>query len=137
MLDRLQVKERFECWNRDELEPMLEMYAADAAFDVSRVFTDVAPIQGHEDMLRYWRELRETWAGGLRSDPLEVLEVDNGQLVLGVRLWGKGTRSGVEIDQRFAFLYTIDATGKISRAQLFPDLRAALAAAESAATQRA
>ena len=43
----------------------------------------------------------------------------------------------VEIDQRFAFLYTIDATGKISRAQLFPDLRAALAAAESAATQRA
>jgi hypothetical protein len=23
MLDRLRVRERFECWNRDELEPML------------------------------------------------------------------------------------------------------------------
>jgi len=137
MLERLQVKERFECWNRDELEPMLQMYAEDATFDVSRVFTDVAPIRGHGDMLLYWRELRETWGGGLRSDPLDVLEVGNGQLVLGVRLWGKGTRSGVEIDQRFAFLYTIDARGKISRAQLFPDLHAALAATESSAAQRA
>ena len=70
MLDRLRVKERFECWNRDELEPMLEMYSEDAVFDVSDVFTDVAPVRGHEDMLCYWRELRETWGGGLRSDPL-------------------------------------------------------------------
>ena len=88
-------------------------------------------------MLRYWRELRETWGGGLCSDPLEMLKVGDGQLVLGVRLWGKGTRSGVEIDQRFAFLYTIDPTGKVSRAQLFPDLEAALAAAQSSATQPA
>ena len=26
VLDRLQVQERFDCWNRDELEPMLELY---------------------------------------------------------------------------------------------------------------
>jgi ketosteroid isomerase-like protein len=137
MLDRLHVMERFECWNRDELEPMLEMYARDAVFDVSEVFTDVAAARGHDDILRYWRELRETWGGGLRSDPLEMLVVGDGQLVLGVRLWGKGTRSGVEINQRFAFLYTIDAEGKVSRAQLFPDMQAALAAAESPAAQHA
>ena len=33
---------------------MLEMYAPDAVFDVSRVFTDVAPAQGHREMLAYW-----------------------------------------------------------------------------------
>jgi hypothetical protein len=33
ILDRLGFQERFECWNRDELEPMLEMYAEDAVFD--------------------------------------------------------------------------------------------------------
>ena len=137
MLDRLQVRERFECWNRDELEPMLEMYAEDAVFDTSEVFTDVAPVRGHEAMLRYWRELRETWGGGLRSDPLEVLDVGAGQIVLGVRLWGKGTRSGVEIDQRFAFLYSFDEQGKISGAKLFPDVQAALARAESSAAQHA
>ena len=59
------------------------------------------------------------------------------QIVLGVRLWGKGTRSGVEIDQRFAFLYSVDEQGKISRAKLFPDVQAALARAESSAAQHA
>jgi hypothetical protein len=44
-------------------------------------------------------ELRETWGGGMRSDLLEVLDVRYGRYVLDVRLWGKGTRSGVETDQ--------------------------------------
>jgi ketosteroid isomerase-like protein len=44
-----------------------------------------------------------------------------------VRLWGKGKRSGAEVDQRFAFLYTLrEADDKIVRAQLFPDAQAAL-----------
>jgi ketosteroid isomerase-like protein len=114
---------------------MLELYAADAVFDVSAVFTDVAPTRGHEDMLRYWKELRETWGGGMRVDPLEMLDVGDGRYVLDVRLWGKGTLSGVEIDQRFAFLYTFRPDGKIIRAQLFPDVAAALSVAESSAPQ--
>lgn len=63
VLDRLQIQERFDCWNRDELEPMLDMYAEDAGFDVSAVFADVARTHGHHDMLRYWQELRETCGG--------------------------------------------------------------------------
>ena len=57
--------------------------------------------------------------------------------VLHVRLWGKGTRSGVEIDQRFAFLYTFRPDGKVIRAQLFPDVAAAEAVAEASAAQTA
>jgi ketosteroid isomerase-like protein len=114
---------------------MLEMYAEDAVFDVSAVFTDIAPTQGHQEMLRYWRELRETWGGGMRSDPLEVLDLGHGRYVVDVRLWGKGTRSGLEIDQRFAFLYTFRPDGKVVRAQLFPDPAAAVSAAEASAPQ--
>jgi ketosteroid isomerase-like protein len=114
---------------------MLEMYAEDAVLDVSAVFTDVAPTRGHRDMLRYWKELRETWGGGMRMDPLEVHELGDGRYVLDVRLWGKGTLSGVEIDQRFAFLYTFRPDGKVIRAQLFPDVAAAVSAAESSAPQ--
>jgi ketosteroid isomerase-like protein len=136
VLDRLRIQERFDCWNRDELEPMLEMYAEDAVFDVSAVFTDIAPTQGHHDMLRYWQELRETWGGGMRSDPLEVLDLGHGRYVLHVRLWGKGTRSGVEIDQRFAFLYTFRRDGKVIRAQLFRDVAAAVSVAEASAPQK-
>jgi ketosteroid isomerase-like protein len=130
VLDRLRWPEALECWNRGELDLMLKMYAPDAVFDVSAVFTDVAPQQGHQNMLRYWKELQETWGGGLRTDPLDVLDVGDGQYVVALRLWGKGTRSGIEVDQRFAFLYTLRPDGKIIRARLLPDVATALALAE-------
>ena len=45
----------------------------------------------------------------------------SGRYVVDVRLWGKGKRSGAEVDQRFAYLYTLRAEDeKIIRAQLTP-----------------
>jgi ketosteroid isomerase-like protein len=133
----MRVRERFDCWNRGELDRMLEMYAEDAVFDVSAVFRDVVPVRGHRDILRYWKELRETWGGGMRTDPLDVLELGDGRYVLDLRLWGKGTRSGVEVDQRLAFLYAFRPDGKIIRAELLPDVAAAISMAESSAPQTA
>jgi ketosteroid isomerase-like protein len=137
VLDRLRIQERFDCWNRDELEPMLELYAEDAVFDVSAVFMDVAPVKGHQHMLRYWRELQETWGGGMSIDPLELSALGDGRFVLEVVLSGTGTRSGVEAGQRFAFFYTLRGDGKVIRAELFADVAAALAAAGSSARQTA
>jgi hypothetical protein len=54
-----------------------------------------------------------------------------------VRLWGRGKRSGVEVDQHFAFLYTLRPDEKILRAQLLPDVATAISAAESSASQPA
>jgi ketosteroid isomerase-like protein len=114
---------------------MQAMYAEDGVFDVSAVFTDVAPARGHQNMRRHWEEVWETW-GGLRLDPVEAFYVGDGRYVVDVRLWGKGKRSGVEVDQRFAFLYTLRPEDeKIIRAQLFSDVAAAISAAESSASQ--
>jgi ketosteroid isomerase-like protein len=116
---------------------MLEMYAEDAVFDMSAVFTDVAPTRGHQDIRRYWMELRETWQG-IRLDPLEVFDVGDGRYVVDLRLWGKGRRSGAEVDQRFACLYTFRLEDrKVLRAQFLPDVAAAIFAAESSASQTA
>lgn len=116
---------------------MQAMYAEDAVFDVSAVFTDVAPVRGHQSMRRYWHDVWEVW-GGLRLDPLEAFDVGDRRYVVDVRLWGKGKRSGVEVDQRFAFLYTLRPEDeKIIRAQLLPDVAAALSAVESSAPQTA
>ena len=58
--------------------------------------------------------------------------------MVDVRLWGKGRRSGAEVDERFAFLYTLrSGHDKVIRAQLVPDVAAALSAAESSASQTA
>jgi hypothetical protein len=109
---------------------MIEPYADDAVFDVSAVFTDVAPIRGRQNMVRYWHELRETWEG-IRFDPLEVLDAGDGQYVVDMRLWGKGQRSGVEVDQRLGMLYDVGPDGKVNSARLLPSVATAIAAAAS------
>ena len=59
-------------------------------------------------------------------DPLEVFDIGHGRFVVDVRLWGKGKRSGVEVDQRFAFLYTVrEGDNKVVRCQLFPTVQVA------------
>jgi len=122
----------FECWNGGELDLMKDMYAEDGEFDVSLVFTDVPAISGYDQMRRFWDELWETWEG-VRQDPLEVFDVGGGRFVVDVRLWGKGKRSGAEVDQRFGYLYTVRASDeKIVRCQMFPSVQAAIEAAEAA-----
>ena len=113
---------------------MLEMYAEDAVFDVSAVFTDDPPVRGHEEMRRSWKRLQETWGGGMRLDPLELLDLGDRGYVLDLRLWGTGTHSGVEVNQRFAFLYDLRPDGKILRARLFPDVTTAISEADSSAS---
>ena len=116
---------------------MLEMYAEDAVVDFSAVFTDVAPVRGHSEIGRYWSSLRETW-DGVRMDPLEGFDLGDGRFVIDQRVWAKGVRSGIGIDQRFAMLYTIRAEdGKIARAELHPDVATAIAAAKSSAAETA
>jgi ketosteroid isomerase-like protein len=132
----LRVQERFDCWNRDEFQPMEEMYAEDAVFDPSAVFTDVAPRRGKDDIRRYWHELRETWAG-LRLDPVQVFDLGDGRYVADLRLWGKGKRSGAEVEQRLALLYTFrPEDGKAVRIRMLPDVAAALSEAEASASTR-
>jgi ketosteroid isomerase-like protein len=104
----------------------LEEYAEDAELDISAVFTDTPPLRGHESMRHQLDEWWETWQG-LRMDSLQVLDAGRGRFVVDVRLWGKGKRSGAEVEQRFAFLYTLrEADNKIVRAQLFPDAETAM-----------
>ena len=130
-------KEGFECWNGGELDLMQDMYAADGEVDLSAVFTDTQPVRGHESMRRYFDDLWEIWEG-IRLDPLEVFDVGGGRFVVDVRWWGKGKRSGAEVDQRFAYLYTLrEHDEKIVRCQLFPTVQAAMDVASSVDAGRA
>jgi ketosteroid isomerase-like protein len=129
-------KKGFEQWNCGEIDLMQDQYADDAEFDFSAVFTDMEPLRGHESIRRQWDEMWKAWEG-VRLDPLDVFDLGQGRFVVDVRLWGKGKRSGVEVDQRFAFLYTYRAADdKIVRSQLFPTAQAAMdyATAAPAAT---
>lgn len=125
-------KEGYEWWNCGELDLMQEDYAEDAVLDMSAVFTDTTPYHGHEGMRRQWDAMWEAWEG-CRMDPLEVFDVGGGRFVVDLRWWGKGKRSGIEVDQRIGCLYTIRASdAKVIRLQLFPTVEAAMDFAASA-----
>ena len=77
-------------------------------------------------MRRQITQWYEAWEG-VRIDPVEVIDLGGGRFVVEIRMWGKGRRSGAEVDQRFAFVYTLrEPDSLIVRAQLFPSARAAL-----------
>ena len=125
------VSESYEWWNGGEPQLMLNDYAEDAELDLSAVFADTPPIHGHEGMRQQIGEWHEAWEG-VRMDPVEVVDLGEGRFVVEVRMWGKGRRSGVEVDQRFAFLYTAREPDRlIVRAKLFPTARAALESANA------
>jgi len=116
---------------------MQSMYAEDAVFDVSEVFTDVAPVQGHEDMRASWLEMHEAW-DGIRLEPVEGFDAGDGHLILVMRLTGVGRQSGAEVDQELTMLYRIrPGDDKVTHARLFHDVAAAVSEAEGSARETA
>jgi ketosteroid isomerase-like protein len=120
------VRRGYEFWNSGTPDLMLDLYAEDAELDLSAVFTDMPVFHGHDGIRSQIDEFWKTWAG-IRMDSLEVIDVGSGRFVVEARLWGKGKRSGAEVDQRAAWLYTVrEPDQKIVRAQLFPTVEAAM-----------
>ena len=120
------VRRGYEFWNSGTPELMLDLYSEDAELDLSAVFTDMGLYRGRDRMRRQLDALWEEWEG-IRMDPLAVFDVGGGRFVVDLRWWGRGKRSGVEVDQRAAFLHTVRAADdKIVSAQLFRSVEAAM-----------
>jgi ketosteroid isomerase-like protein len=127
------VNDNFEWWNDGEPELMVDEYAEDCELDLTAVFTDMPVVRGHEGLRQQVTEFWKTFEG-LRLESLDVTDVGGGRFVVKIRLWGRGKRSGAEVDQQSAMLYTTRASdGKIVCAQLFPSAQVALDFAKAAA----
>ena len=118
--------EGFECYNRHDFDAMLQAYAADAVLDVSRVFLDERPREGHGAMRAYWDQMWDI-SGGLHIDPVEVLDVSGGRYVVVVTFGMVGKLSGVDVARNAAMLYTL-RDGLIARLDMFADRETALKA---------
>jgi ketosteroid isomerase-like protein len=120
------VRRGCEFWNAGTPDLMLSLYAEQAELDLSAVFADMGVCRGRDSMRRQLDALWEAWEG-VRVDPLAVFDVGARRLVADLRWWGRSRRSGVEVDQRAALLYTFRASdGKIVRSQLFRSVEAAM-----------
>jgi ketosteroid isomerase-like protein len=123
------VDQGFSCWNGGEIDLMADDYADDAEVDTTTALPDGRCYKGREEFVRFFHEQWDAW-DRLRMEPLDVAGAGGGRYVVEVRLTGTGRGSGIEIDQRMGFLYTLrEQDGKVARCQMFPSRDAALEAA--------
>ncbi len=126
--------EGFECWNRGDLDEMMDGYHPDAEVDWSPATVDEAPRRGWKEIRDYYDHLFEFWAG-VRVDPIEVIQAGEDRFVVVVRFWGQSKPSGIQVEQQFAMLYTL-RDDKIFRLTVYPDREASLEAASAGASER-
>lgn len=131
--------EAVEAWvaaiNRGDLAKLLEI--ADPAIEfrsyLAKLSGSDGAYRGHDGLRRYIRDLSDAW----ESFHVEIDEYrDLGETVLMLgRLQARGRSSGLEVEERLAFLHTFregTGPGRYVRHQFFPSEAQALEAVELA-----
>jgi ketosteroid isomerase-like protein len=122
------VDRGFACWNSGEIDLMADDYADDAELDTTMAFPGGRCYKGRDEFGRFFHEQWDAW-DRLSLEPLDVADAGDGRFVVEVRLTGVGRGSGIEVDQRMGFLYTLrEQDGKVARCQMFPTKAEALEA---------
>lgn len=98
------VRRFYTCWNAEDLDGVLGAFDEDAEFRpilVPLLTNDV--YRGHEDIARWFTELRERWAE-FKVDVEQVMEVGDGVVSI-IRLVATD-HGGEQLDARIANLFT-------------------------------
>ena len=113
-----QLERGFECWNRREIDEMMEMYTRDAEVDVSRLLPDESVLRGHDEIRRYYDRMWEIWSGfGWKPHELVVLGEDRYAVVVRVNAEGRG--SGTPVASELTIFYWLE-DGLVARAVFEP-----------------
>jgi ketosteroid isomerase-like protein len=108
---RATFAEGLECWNEGEVDLMLDHYDPSVTADFSRVLPDESVLHGLEAIRPYFHRMLNAWER-LRFDPEEVFDLGQGRYLVATRVQGRGRSSGIEVDQRQGFLYTLSPSNK-------------------------
>jgi ketosteroid isomerase-like protein len=119
------VRRAWTAFNSGDLDAFLEGVAEDAEFEEDPAFPEAGVFRGREEIAGYIRSFQEQ----MRDHRFEIDEIrDLGDRVLALlHETARGASSGIEVDQRPAFLYEFRAT-QIARVRAYLDRAAALKA---------
>jgi ketosteroid isomerase-like protein len=128
---RVDVQEGLGYYNRRELGPLFDLFDAEIEW-LPPAFAIEGRRRGHAEV----RELLDSWLEEWEELRLEVeeLHVAGDQVVLVVHQRGRGRASGVEIENRVAFLWRI-CDRRVCRFEVYPRPAEALSAVGLATPQ--
>jgi ketosteroid isomerase-like protein len=120
------VRKLYEVYNERSFTEHPDLVDADIVWDMSRVnLPDASVSTGRDDFPNFV----EAWAESFASEQMEAQEmVDAGdRVVVIVRHRSQGKRSGIELEQTFAMVWTL-RNGRAIRMEVFPTRHEALEA---------
>jgi ketosteroid isomerase-like protein len=100
------VRRFYTCWNASDLDGVLAAFHEDGEFlpvMVPLLTSDV--YRGHEDITRWFTELRERWAE-FRAEPEQLIQLGEDDIVVIVRLVATDG-AGAQLDARIANVFTM------------------------------
>jgi ketosteroid isomerase-like protein len=122
------VRDAFEAYNRGDLDAFLEYCADDIDYRaVEGAPDDHGPIRGKDALLAYVQDWQDTFDDFV-SEPVELIDAGEDNVVAVIRISGRAKLSGVETDLTYAALYTL-RDGKVVRGREYWTQEEALEAA--------
>jgi ketosteroid isomerase-like protein len=119
----------FEAFNRGDIAAVIELLDPDVEVHSVAEVGEEGTYHGHQGYLDWTTIWLEAWSE-FSVELLEVEEVDDENVLVHTRQWGRGQGSGLEVEQRGVYLFTVRG-GKAVRVHLYADRESALAAARS------
>jgi ketosteroid isomerase-like protein len=117
------VLEMFRRFSNGGLESALELISEDASFEVPGDMSAEPDVyEGHDGARRYFAGF-EGMLDDVRFEPVEV-ERNGDVITAGMRFSGRGTTSGIEVEQ-FAAVNIWVADGKVLRMRPYLDMESA------------
>jgi ketosteroid isomerase-like protein len=116
-----------EIYNTRDFEPTSELMDPEFVWDMSRMeILESASYGGLPGVRTFF----ETWNDGFASEHVEVEEIREAgdRVFVAIHHTGRGRSSGIEVDQRYAMVWTLRA-GRALRMDMYPTREEALAAA--------
>jgi uncharacterized protein len=126
--ESVEVVRRFlEALARGNVEAALEFCDPDVEVEESPRWPDRRTYRGHEGAMQAYQTMLEAFED-VRFEIEDFIEVGD-QVVMCLKVYGRGKESGVETDARIAHLYTVEGE-KITRLRVYDDRDEAQQAAE-------
>jgi ketosteroid isomerase-like protein len=121
------VRRATEAYNRRDFAESIRWVDPEVEWDMSRIEVPEAEVyRGYDGLRTFSQRWDESWES-VTVAPEEFIDAGN-KVISVVHQVGRGKASGVEVDQRFAQLWTL-RDGKIIRMEMYRDREAALEAA--------
>jgi len=115
-----------EAWNRADVEAFLAPFDSDCEVIFPPDVPEPGPFRGHAELRRWVEGFLAAWEFH-KADVVEMRDTDEG-VFASLHLVGRGSDSGVELDETDAHLFAIEG-GQIVRWQNFQTRVEALEAA--------